>query len=456
MTTFRFLKYIKPIWYFNLAPQMDHGYFPAKEDVKVAVLFEEDFGYESVDACKLDWAWNAFQSGLISDKPFKGLNFQSNSKFSVSDEYRFIRKNFSSFWSLYILILRLLSLHYPIEEIRGYSRSRSVRRVLHHQHPISYPEFNTFKSELLAANPLVSIIIPTLDRYQYLKDVLFDLEKQTYKNIEIIVVDQSEPYNSKFYEGWSVPVSHWYQKEKALWKARNEAILKCRGDLILLFDDDSRVESDWVIQHIRVMDFFKADISSGVSLSSIGDQIPSHYSYFRWSDQLDTGNVLIKRLVFEKIGLFDRQFEKQRMGDGEFGLRAYLAGFRNVSNPLAKRIHLKVAVGGLRQMGYWDGWRPKNIFSPRPIPSVLYYYRKYFGNKAALFSILSTVVPSLIPYRFKNKKRLTLMALFFFPFIIPVVLIQVIVSWYKASDKLGEGALISYLPSKTIDPLMDG
>lgn len=102
-------------------------------------------------------------------------------------------------------------------------------------------------------------------------------------------------------------------------------------------------------------------MSSGVSLSTVGAEIPENYSYFCWSSQLDTGNVLLKKDIFRKIGLFDRQFEKQRMGDGEYGLRAYLAGYKNISNPKAKRIHLKVSQGGLRvKGGSWDAWRPKN------------------------------------------------------------------------------------------------
>jgi Predicted glycosyltransferases len=169
--------------------------------------------------------------------------------------------------------------------------------------------------------------------------------------------------------------------------ARNKAIELSDSDYLLLFDDDSRVELDWIRNHIKCLDFFDADISSGTSISLVGDKVPDNYSFFKYSEQLDTGNVLIKRDVFKAIGLFDRQYEKQRMGDGEYGLRAFLFGFKNISNPYAQRLHLKVGTGGLRQMGSWDGFRPKKWFSPRPIPSVLYQFRKYYGNKMTIFNL---------------------------------------------------------------------
>jgi GT2 family glycosyltransferase len=235
------------------------------------------------------------------------------------------------------------------------------------------------------------------------------------------------------------------QTEKALWLARNRAIQLAKGDYILLYDDDSRVDADWITQHIKTLDYFKADISSGVSISTEGGEVPAHYSFFHISSQLDTGNVLLKKEVFGKIGLFDRQFEKQRMGDGEYGLRSYLNGFLNVSNPYAKRLHLKVGSGGLREMGSWDGFRPKKWFSPRPIPSVLYLFRKYHGNKRAKLALLKTVPPSIIPYKFKRNKPMLLIGVFLSVFLLPVILIQVCKSWKLSSQKLKEGAKIEYL-----------
>ena len=423
----------------------DHCYFPSqkqleKEGYKIVI----DKGYSTNVAREYDLAWNAFQNGWIA-KLKDAQPVADQQKIPVSDEYRFMRKYFHPLWSWYVLVLRLVTLKNPLIEIAGYVRALDVKRRKLGQAPVAYNDYNTLQSNLLLSKPLVSVIIPTLNRYRFLLDVFKDLEEQTYENFEVIVVDQSEPFQEQIYSNWNFPINFWYQKEKALWKARNEAIQSAKGDLILLYDDDSRVGPDWIEQHLKTMDYFDADISSGVSISAQGARVPHHYSFFRWSDQLDTGNALVKKKVFNTIGLFDRQFEKQRMGDGEFGLRAYLAGFRNVSNPLAMRDHLKVSEGGLRQMGSWDAWRPKSWRSPRPVPSVLYFYRRYFGNRAAMLSIASSLSPSMVPYRFKGKKWILLIIVFLSPLLLPLVTLQVIRSWRQASKKLSHGPIIDQL-----------
>jgi len=210
----------------------------------------------------------------------------------------------------------------------------------------------------------------------------------------------------------------------------------------LFLDDDSEIAPDWVAEHLKCMDYFNADISSGVSISMIGAKVPENYSFFRWSDQLDTGNVLIKKKVFEKCGLFDEQFESMRMGDGEFGIRAYLNGFNNISNPKAFRIHLKTAEGGLRDMGHWDAFRPKNYFAARPVPSTLYLYRKYWGNFAAIFQLIQTLPFSYSPYKLKERKMGNIISIILFIIFMPFVMVQVILSWKLSNRMLKTGGLI--------------
>lgn len=133
------------------------------------------------------------------------------------------------------------------------------------------------------------------------------------------------------------------------------------------------------------------------------------------------------------------------MGDGEFGLRCYLEGFKSVSNPFAYCLDVKAPVGGLRQMGSWDAFRTKKWFAPRPIPSVLYLFRKYYGRKRALLALLKTVPPSIVPYQFKRNKPLLLLGSLFSLLLLPLVLFQVWKSWSLASKKLKEGARIDGL-----------
>jgi len=439
---FNFLKYTQPIWYFNLRSSTDFGYFPTEEQlINAGYKLKKDTRFISKESEQRDIAWEAFQSGFINKKDESGMNVWSKIDLPIEDEYLFLKKNSHKAWVIYVLLIRIITFHNPIKEIVAFLKHKNVKRQDYSKQVFEYPDYDNFQSNLILSNPLVSVVIPTLNRYQYLKDVFKDLENQSYKNFEVIVVDQTDNFNEEFYKGWNFDLKYWFQPEKALWKARNEAIKSAKGDLILLYDDDSLVEKNWIEEHLKCLDYFNADLSSGVSISVVGAEVPKNYSYFKWSEQLDTGNVLIKKEIFYKIGFFDLQFEKQRMGDGEYGLRCYLNGFKNISNYKAKRIHLKVSEGGLRQMGSWDAWRPKKIFGPRPVPSVLYLSRKYFGNANSIYMVIPAVFPSLIPYRYKGNRILKFISLFFIPLLLPLVVAQVLLSWKASGEKLKIGFL---------------
>ena len=437
---FQFLKYLQPTHYFQLYRNDGTSIFPIIENLprEIVEQLEPDPKFKSEKAREYDLSWQAVNKGYIGNAE----TYISFEKIPMVDEYRFLRKYFHPVWVFYVLMLRILSFKNPFLEISAWKKSGDVKRSDYLKNPILYDGWNSFKSLLIEEKPFVSVVIPTLNRYEYLKDVLEDLDKQEYKNFEVIIVDQSNPFQKDFYKKFKLDIKLVQQTERALWLARNHAIEISKGEYMLLFDDDSRVEADWITNHLKCLDFFKADISSGVSISAVGAEVPQNYSFFRVSDQIDTGNVLLKKQVFREIGLFDRQFEKQRMGDGEYGLRAYLNGYTNISNPFAGRIHLKVGSGGLREMGSWDAFRPKKLFAPRPIPSVLYLYRKYFGKKRTLLAILRTVPQSIIPYRYKKNKKMLVLGLLISLFLFPFVVLQVVISWRLASKKLMEGAMI--------------
>lgn len=451
--SFKILKYLNPTWYFNLIPENVNSFATCyynsnvmKLPAEFKKLMKEESRYSTATAAELDLGFQAWNKGIMLETD--GVPADSiihKQKISREDNYIFTRKYYKKQWVYYLLMRNILSLNNPFAEIRAFMNTKKINKQDLLNPHCEYEEYKNFSSKLVNEEPAVSIIIPTLNRYEYLKDVLEDLEKQDYKNLEIIIADQTDNPDKEFYKQFSLKFVLIFQEGKGQWLARNEAIRKANGNYLLFFDDDSRVSPDWVSQHLKGLDYFGADISAGVSISQVGDTVPANYSFFRWADQFDSGNALVKREVFEKIGMFDRQFDKQRMGDGEFGLRSYLSGFKSISHPYAKRLHLKIGTGGLRQMGSWDAFRPKNFFAPRPLPSVLYLYRKYFPKDYVINALIIGILPSLIPYKWKGKRFLYPLGILLAIIISPVLLLQIYISWSRSSRMLKEGNKIEWL-----------
>jgi glycosyltransferase involved in cell wall biosynthesis len=445
---FDFLKYIQPLWYYRLAFQSFNANLFNDLFSKSVILIESDKRYASEGAIKMDKVYRALQMGVIAqDKLSLGKSDKIDTIPNRNDNYIFVAKYFGKAKLLYVLLLRIICLNNPILELIGFINAIKVQKIDITLNHCVYEDFNTFQSQIIQSNSLVTVVIPTLNRYEYLEDVLKDLEAQDYQNFEVIICDQTEIIPADFYSGWKINIQLIKQEEKALWLARNRCIKQAKGEYILLFDDDSRVEPNWITNHLKCLDYFNVKVSAGVTHTLVGHGLGKKESYFHLSDVFDTGNSMVHIDVFKQVGLFDRQFEKMRRGDGEFGLRAILDGFLVVSNPHAMRIHLKVETGGLRQMGSWDALRPKSLFAPRPVPSVLYLARKYFGNTAANFYLIQNIPFSFIPYKFKKSKYLKLAFLIILPLLIPVMLVAVMKSWIKSTSMLIEGAKIAQYPA---------
>ena len=90
-------------------------------------------------------------------------------------------------------------------------------------------------------NPLVSVIIPTYNNAQYIREAIESVLKQTYRNFELIVVDDGstdktrealDPYINKN------QIKYIYQNNKKQGAARNNGIKHAQGELIALLDSD--------------------------------------------------------------------------------------------------------------------------------------------------------------------------------------------------------------------------
>lgn len=228
---FNFLKYVQPTSYFNLKIS-NKLIFP---DIRllpndIVEKLNRDASFKSVTATNMDLSWQAIQHGYIGESE----TIAETDPIPLEDEYRFVRKYFNPIWASYCLVIRVLCLNNPLTEFNAWLKSRNVRRESPGADGIFNKEWHAFDSKLLKVSPKITVIIPTLNRYKYLFEVLSDFEKQDYKYFEIIIVDQSDNFSKKFYKQFDLDIQVIHQKEKALWLARNSAINVAKGKFIAL------------------------------------------------------------------------------------------------------------------------------------------------------------------------------------------------------------------------------
>lgn len=99
-------------------------------------------------------------------------------------------------------------------------------------------------------NRLITIIVPVYNVERYLDRCVESIVNQTYKNIEIILVDDGSPDNCpEICDEWArkdIRIKVIHKKNGGLSDARNIAIKKAKGDYYLLVDSDDYIVPDAV------------------------------------------------------------------------------------------------------------------------------------------------------------------------------------------------------------------
>ena len=94
-----------------------------------------------------------------------------------------------------------------------------------------------------------SIIIPNYNKEEYVRDTLDSVFNQTYKNIEVIVVDDGSTDNSiNIINEYNVKLLHTNRKRAG--GARNIGIDNASGDYIIFLDSDDYFTNDQVIEKL--------------------------------------------------------------------------------------------------------------------------------------------------------------------------------------------------------------
>ena len=163
---------------------------------------------------------------------------------------------------------------------------------------------------MIKANAKVTIIVPVYNVEKYLIKCLDSLINQTYKNLEIIVVDDGSTDNSvKICDEFSnrdnrITVIH--QKNAGLSVARNVGLDKMTGNYVTFVDSDDYLEINAIEKFLKILINECADIILSERITIFKDRIVhnSNKENEKYNTELIKEKILLDKLENHVIAKF--------------------------------------------------------------------------------------------------------------------------------------------------------
>lgn len=138
----------------------------------------------------------------------------------------------------------------------------------------------------------VSIIVPIYNVEKYLERCLSSIYNQTYTNFEVFLVDDGSTDNSsgvaKLFSNKDERFHYLWKKNGGLSSARNAALERVTGDLVLFVDGDDAIEKNCLESLLTVQETTNADI------------VLFPFSKF-YGDTVETCNILPSKLDMSNL-----------------------------------------------------------------------------------------------------------------------------------------------------------
>jgi len=211
---------------------------------------------------------------------------------------------------------------------------------------------------------LVSIIITTHNRCDQLIACLDSLTRMSYKNVEIIVVDNNSKDNTVSEISQRFPYVKVIQlkENKGAVLGRNTGMQHARGDYFCFIDSDIIVDEDLLTELVNLSEsdesigfvgpkiYYYRDpkriwcagvrinlLTSKTTYRGINEIDQGRYDQVRETDQIPSV-WLVKREVVDKIGQMDPMYVMS-YGESDWPMRAQRAGYRVMMCPSAVAYH---------------------------------------------------------------------------------------------------------------------
>lgn len=285
-------------------------------------------------------------------------------------------------------------------------------------------------------NNLISVIIPTYNNAQFIRDAIDSVLSQTYKNYEILVIDDGSTDNTKEiiekYNGKRI--KYIYQENKGLAAARNTGIKASTGELVAFLDSDDMWLPEKLERQISIINGFPNVGLVGCGYYGI-DESGKRVKETKGRDYPDkelllnnlmmrnvvTGSgsgVLAKKECFNKAGLFDESFRSTEDRDMWYRILKfydlkfvsdYLVIIRVRRNSLSKNVAMmkfsqkKFIQKHLENMGFV---RKSKSYSYVYLDAAREYYIAHKRFLAAINAFLSIIIHPFKVYPEDDKYKI--------------------------------------------------
>ncbi len=269
----------------------------------------------------------------------------------------------------------------------------------------------------------VSVAIPTLNRREVLENTVHELLATPSRTLaEVLVVDQSAEPNSVLQNSQDARLRYFHVPFKSLTKARNFAIARASGGVVLFLDDDVTGLAKTVDAHAKAHARYNVEVVTGPaplpgqSLLSIDRLTPAASRAlalgrrlnmqvdFAYSPSYAPGcNFSFRRDVFARCGGFDENFVGSAVGeDAEMSHRVRMNFGRIIYAPEASIIHLAVPSGGCR-----DETQELRRFETEILNAHYFHHRieDYKGLRSVIWSLVRVNVLNRSALRLRNWPR---------------------------------------------------
>jgi glycosyltransferase involved in cell wall biosynthesis len=210
-----------------------------------------------------------------------------------------------------------------------------------------------------STSPTVSVIIPTYNRAQLVRRALYSVLHQTYRNIEVIIVDDcstddTEIVVTSFRDSRVRYIRHEINRGAAM--ARNTGINAASSEFIAFQDSDDEWLCDKLEKQMKKFD--QVGLKVGVVYTGFLRIKENHAVYFPRKEIKKSGDVLVSLLnenfvttqaavvrkeCFKKIGLFDEQLP--RLQDWDLFIRiAKYYQFICIDEPCLIAFHSAISI----------------------------------------------------------------------------------------------------------------